>query len=155
MAVFEAVQALGMAMAIEENGKAFYETAAERSEDAEVKALFTDLAGKEEAHYHTFEQMLENANPMPASQNQDVQEYAAYLETALDHALFAGSDKAVRMAEQAEDRESALRAAMGFEKDTMLFYYDLREMVDEGDRELVTDIIREEKGHLRRLAKLA
>lgn len=154
MAVFEAVQALGMAMAVEKNGEAFYEAAAERSDDAEVKALFEDLAGKEEAHYRAFEQMLEDTDPMPASQDEDVQEYQSYLETALDHAIFAGPDKALRMAEQAEDRKAALRAAMGFEKDTMLFYYDLREMVDESDREVVTDIIREEKDHLRRLAKL-
>jgi rubrerythrin len=44
---------------------------------------------------------------------------------------------------------------MGFEKDTMLFYYDLREMVDETDRATITDIINEEKQHLRRLAKMA
>jgi rubrerythrin len=59
------------------------------------------------------------------------------------------------MAEEAGDRAAALRAAMGFEKDTMLFYYDLREMVSEKDRQIITDIIREEKQHLRRLVNLA
>ena len=58
------------------------------------------------------------------------------------------------MAKQAEDQEAALRAAIGFEKDTLLFFYDLRDMVNEADRETISRIIREEKKHLRRLAKM-
>jgi rubrerythrin len=42
--------------------------------------------------------------------------------------------------------------ALGFEKDTLLFFYDLREMVSEAEQKAVTGIIREEKTHLRRLA---
>jgi rubrerythrin len=69
--------------------------------------------------------------------------------------VFVGPDKALRMAEEARDRKAVLRAAMGLEKDTMLFYYDLREMVADVDRATVSDIINEEKQHLRRLAKMA
>ncbi len=39
-------------------------------------------------------------------------------------------------------------------KDTLLFYYDLRELMREADRPLVNEIIREEKAHVRRLAGL-
>jgi rubrerythrin len=81
-------------------------------------------------------------------------EYQAYVQTALDNALFAGPDKALALAKQAQDRETALRAALGFEKDTLLFFYDLREMVSEADQEAVSNVIREEKKHLRRLAGL-
>ena len=72
----------------------------------------------------------------------------------MNNALFAGPDKALALARQAEDREMALRAAMGFEKDTLLFFYDLRDMVSEADREAISGVIREEKRHLRRLAKM-
>ena len=43
---------------------------------------------------------------------------------------------------------------MGFEKDTLLFFYDLREMVSEGERGAISGIISEEKAHLRRLARM-
>jgi len=79
-------------------------------------------------------------------------EYDVYLKAALDSALFAGPDKALALAEQARDRQTALRMALGFEKDTLLFFYDLREMVSEAEQKAVTGIIREEKTHLRRLA---
>ena len=44
--------------------------------------------------------------------------------------------------------------ALGFEKDTLIFFYDLREMIPEKDQGIVTEIIREEKAHVRRIARL-
>jgi rubrerythrin len=81
-------------------------------------------------------------------------EYQVYLQAALDNALFAGSDKALALAEQARDRQAALRTAVGFEKDTLLFFYDLRDMVSEAEQKAINGIIQEEKLHLRRLARL-
>lgn len=144
-----------MAVKIEEDGAAFYRAAADKTDDAEIKALFEDLAGREDAHRAVFEEMAEGVEPVPEPAGSDVGDYASFLEAALDNAVFRGPDKALRIAEQADDRASALRAAMGFEKDTMLFYYDLREMVGESDREIISEIISEEKQHLRRLVSVA
>jgi rubrerythrin len=82
------------------------------------------------------------------------EEYLAYLQAVLTDALFAGPDKGLTLARQAQDRETALLAAMGFEKDTLLFFYDLREMVSEAERGAISGIVLEEKSHLRRLAKM-
>jgi rubrerythrin len=76
-----------------------------------------------------------------------------YLQVALDQALFSGPDKALATARDAKDRETAIRTALGFEKDTLLFFYDLREMVSDKDRETLTRIVNEEKAHVRRLAR--
>ncbi len=152
MAIFGAAQALEMAVNIEENGAAFYASAAERATDGELRELFTELASREEAHRQVFESMAERLEPASGPRRSDVGDYASFLEVALDHAVFSGQDKALRMAEQADTRSEALRAAMGFEKDTMLFYYDLREMVAKKDRETISKVIQEEKQHLRRLA---
>lgn len=154
MAVFEASEALEMAIKIEENGEAFYKAAAERSDDVEVAELFEELAGRERAHREIFEEMARAVGPAPEPSGEEVGDYASFVQVALDHAVFAGPDKALRIAEEATDRGAALRAAMGFEKDTMLFYYDLREMVDDADRATISDIINEERQHLRRLAKM-
>ncbi len=81
-------------------------------------------------------------------------EYQAYLQAALSNALFAGPDKGLALAEQAQDQETTRRAAIGFEKDTPLFFYDLREVVSPAERETISAVIREEKAHLRRLAKM-
>lgn len=152
MAVFTAGEALEMALKIEENGEAFYNAIAERSEDAHLQALCENLAVQERAHHRTFERMLGEVKPAPHLPAEQYEDYQAYLNAALDQSLFAGPDKALALAEKVEDPEEALQMAIGFEKDTMLFYYDLRDMVSESDREAVSGIIREEKTHLRRLA---
>jgi rubrerythrin len=152
MAIFTAAEAIEMAMEIEKNGEVFYNEVAAKSTDREVKALFEDLAAQERGHYQVFQKMLGDVKPAPELPAVEYDEYQAYVEVTLDNALFAGPDKALALAKQAQDRETALRAAMGFEKDTLLFFYDLREMVSEADREAIAGVIREEKKHLRRLA---
>jgi rubrerythrin len=144
-----------MAVKIEENGRAFYRAAAEKRGDTGIRELFLDLASREEAHREVFEEMAERTEPTPEPSGSEVGDYESFLEVALDQAVFSGPDKALSMAERADSRDAALRAAMGFEKDTILFYYDLRELVDESERELISDVIREEKQHLRRLVSMA
>ena len=158
MTLFTAAQALEMAMEIERNGETFYNETAAKSADPEVKALFEDLATQERAHHRVFQKMLEETGPdvalsgaYPAAY---YDEYKAYVHVAMENALFAGPSKALALAEKAEDRETALRAAMGFEKDTLLFFYDLRDMVSETYQETISGVIREEQKHLRRLARM-
>jgi len=154
MAVFTAAEGIEMAMEIEKNGETFYNAAADKATDPEVTALFKDLAVQEQAHYRVFQKMLGGTAPAPDLPATEYDQYQAYVQVALENALFAGPDKALALAEQAKDRETALRAALGFEKDTMLFFYDLREMVSEGDRQAISNVIQEEKKHMRRLANM-
>ena len=154
MTVFTAAEALEMAMEIEKNGEVFYNKAAAKSADSDIKALFEDLAIQEQGHYRAFQKMLGGARPTPELPVNEYDQYETYVLVALENALFAGPEKALTLAKQAQDRETALRAAMGFEKDTLLFFYDLRDMVNEKDRETISLIIREEKKHVRRLAKM-
>jgi len=154
MAVFTASEALEMAMEIEKNGETFYNAVATKSTDPKVKELFEDLAVQERGHYRVFQKMLGGVKPTPELPTAMYDEYQTYLLVALDNALFAGPDKALALAKQAQDQEMVLRAAMGFEKDTLLFFYDLREMVSETDRDAISGILREEKTHLRRLAMM-
>lgn len=156
MAFLIAAEALKWAMEIEKNGEVFYNEVAAKSADPEVKALFEDLAAQERGHYRVFQKMLEEVKPEPDLSSVGVQyeEYQTYLQVALDNALFAGPDKGLTLARESPDRKTALRAAMGFEKDTLLFFYDLREMVSEAERRTISDVILEEKAHLRRLAKM-
>jgi rubrerythrin len=154
MAVFTAAEALEMAMEIEKNGEVFYNAAAAKSDDTEVKTLFEDLAAEEQIHYKVFQKMMGGVGSAPALPAGEYDQYQAYMQAALDNALFAGEDKALALAEKATDRETALRAALGFEKDTMLFFYDLREMVSEADKDAISRVIGEERKHVRRLAAL-
>ncbi len=156
MSAFTAAQALEMAMQIERNGEAFYRAAITKASDPQVKALFADLALAEQKHFAIFREMA--GHPGEALRTGDGvtagDDYGSYVEAALDNALFGGPDKALAMAEQARDWRLALQAAIGFEKDTLLFFFDLRDLVGEEDRPTLSAIIGEEKGHLHRLASM-
>ncbi len=153
MAVFTAAQGLEMAMEIEENGEAFYTAVAAETSIPGVSDLFEFLAAQERGHYKLFKKPLGRVEPGPEMLAPEQDEYSMYLHVALDQALFSGPDKALANARKAGDRETAVRIALGFEKDTLLFFYDLREMVSDQDRDTITRIINEEKSHVRRLAR--
>ncbi|MBC7226755.1 MAG: ferritin family protein [Thermoflexales bacterium] len=154
MAVFTAAEAVNMALRIEETGEVFYKTVAGKVQDPAVKAVMEDLAVQERRHYNAFMKLSGYVSEPPSHSQQEWEEYAQYLQVAVDNAIFAGPDKALALAESVADPKEALRMALGFEKDTLLFYYDLREMMREADRPVVNEIIREEKAHVRRLAGL-
>jgi len=152
MTAYSAAEALELAMEIEINGEAFYNAILEQDPESETAELFKDLAAQERGHYAIFRQMLGNVSPGPDIPDAEYDQYVTYMRVALDRALFSGKDKALLLAKEAQDSETAIRAALGFEKDTLLFFYDLREMVSERERDAITRIIREEKTHVRRLA---
>jgi len=154
--IFAAAEAIEMAMQIEKNGEMFYNAVAAKVTETEAKKLFHELAAQEQRHYEVFQRMAGTVGgaASPAAPDAERDEYQIYLQAALDNALFAGPDKALALAAQARDRQAALRVAIGFEKDTLLFFYDLRDMVSETEQKAINGIIQEEKLHLRRLAKL-
>lgn len=154
MAVFTAAEALNAALRIEQNGEAFYTAAAGKAKDPQVKGLLQELAGWERQHYKTFQELAEQVGEPPALAAPEWEEYNQYLQATLDSALFSGPDKALALAEELENETQAMRMALGFEKDSLLFYYDLREIVPQAQREVVSDIIREEKSHAMRLASM-
>jgi rubrerythrin len=152
MAIYKATDVIEMALEIEKSGEIFYRTVAKKAKIAETKALFEDLAEQEVLHYKTFKK-LSNINwdqtLMPAGQ---MEQYMMYLQAVIQSAFFEGRDKALALAEEVTDEKEALKMAMGFEKETLLFFHDLRDMVSGADQELVKRIIDEEKQHLQRLA---
>jgi rubrerythrin len=66
--------------------------------------------------------------------------------------LFEGPERALAAAEEAQDEKEAIQMAIGFEKETLLFFYNLRDLVTDRDQKTIDRIIAEEKSHVRRLA---
>jgi rubrerythrin len=58
------------------------------------------------------------------------------------------------MAAQAESDTAALELAIMAEKDSILFYYEMKEVMPQRAQTTVNKIIAEEKSHLRQLSEL-
>lgn len=152
MAFMRAADAIEMAMGIETSGEAFYRAVAQKAPTSEVAKLFEDLAEQEVRHYAAFEKLGKTIRDRLMMTSAEWDEYQAYLEATVQSALFEEPDRALVAAEKAQDEREAVRMAMGFEKETMLFFYNLRDIVSDADQQIIDRIIAEEKAHLRRLA---
>jgi len=154
MAIFKATDVIEMALEIEKSGEIFYRAVAQKAQSPEAQALFEDLAEQEVLHYETFEKLSKVSWDRPLMPAGEWDQYLVYLQATVQSAFFEGQDRALSLAGQVIDEKEALRMAMNFEKETLLFFYDLRDMVSDADKKVIGRIIDEEKSHLRRLAAM-
>jgi rubrerythrin len=152
MAFLQAADAIEMAKGIETSGEAFYRAVAKKAQTLEVRVLFEDLADQEVRHYATFEKLGKELGDALLMGQEEWEQYQEYLEATVQSALFEGPEKALAAAETMTDEKEALRMAMGFEKETILFFYNVRDVATGGKQEIIERVIAEEKSHVRRLA---
>jgi rubrerythrin len=153
MPVFEATDIIEMSLELEKSGEGFYRSVASKTSTEAVSALFNSLADAELEHYATFEALSKTIWATPPMLAEEWTQYMLYLQSTIQSVFFQGADKALALAEQVTDEKEALRMAMGFEKETLLFFYDLRDMVSDSDRAVMSRIIQEEKTHLKELGE--
>ncbi|PID73845.1 MAG: rubrerythrin [Desulfobacterales bacterium] len=149
--IFKAADVALAAMEVEQRGKAFYDHLVEVSEDPRTKELFAYLAEEEVAHENTFREMYDRIKDvaMPAWCNEE--EFLNYLRSLIDtHTLFVYGDLEV-VKEKVKTREDAMRLAMSFEKDSILFFKEMKDFVPESEKKHVEECIEEERSHLRKL----
>jgi rubrerythrin len=154
MAIFHATDIVEMALELEKSGEIFYTAVAEKAASSQVRELFQELAEQEKHHYKAFSKLSKTIWDQSTAAEGDWDQYLMYLQATIQSAFFEGSDKALTLTEQATDEKEALQMAIEFEKETMLFFYDLRDKVSDVDREIVERVIAEEKDHVRRLASM-
>jgi rubrerythrin len=151
MALFQAADIVELAMQVEQSGEAFYRAVAHKVEGREARELFEYLAGQEVIHYQVFQKLSQTVHEAPFMTDQEWDLYMDYLNGTVQSAFFEGTDKALALAETVTDARQAIQMAIGFEKETLLFFYDLRDRIPEKDRPLIDKIVDEEKRHVRRL----
>ena len=154
MAFLNASDIVDLAMQVEKNGEAFYHAVAKETKSAETRALFEDLAAQEVKHYATFSKLAQTIREKPLMTDEEWDSYLKYLNATVMSSFFEGPDKALAAARKVKDEKEALRMAIGFEKETLLFFYDLRDAIHGSQRSIVEKIVTEEKAHIQRLANV-
>ena len=150
-AQFDAAEVFDMAIQTERDGKAFYLAAA--ATDPEVKKIMAHLADAEAHHETAFRQMkVESTAGAPAeSYGGEREEYIqALLQTRV---LRDEASAAAAIAEMKQDQE-ALDFAIAFEKDTILFMFEMRDVLPESEREKMDVLIEQERGHVKLLQQM-
>jgi rubrerythrin len=146
---FNADDVFEMAEQIERNGAAFYRKAAGDISDPDAKQFLTDLAAMEDDHEQTFASMRKTLTETQKSQTVfDPQgEAAAYLKALADTRIFF--EKEI----DTSSLQAILKAAILAEKDSIVFYLGMKDLVPEALGQTHLDgIIKEEMAHIKLLS---
>jgi len=151
--LFSGSELINIAIGIEKNGLAFYQSLVKAEKNVMARGAYKYLADMEEKHLRTFQDMLDTVGQYKPPEIY-TEEYDLYLKALVDSAVFTDDKVAREMAEKVTSSAEAMQIALGAEKDSILFYSEMRNLVPERDRKVVNRIIEEEKSHLRQLSDL-
>ena len=147
---FSADEIFEVAEQLERNGAKFYRDASAKVSDADAKDLLNQLAAMEDDHLKTFQDMkAELGDKLKVSTVFDPEgESAAYLRSLADTRVFY--KKEIDLSSMKEILKSAITA----EKDSIVFYLGMKDVVPEKmGKDKMDNIIKEEMGHIRLLSK--
>ncbi|MCX6557093.1 MAG: ferritin family protein [Candidatus Aminicenantes bacterium] len=145
---------LGFAIYIEERGYEFYVEAMKKFSEPRATQLFQYLADEEFKHKTLFKKLQEQADDAAKGDAEADAEYQAYMkEFVKAHQL---GDKEAIQAKLARisSLDEILDLAMGFEKDSIVFFSGLKEMLAKGRTAAVERVIHEEMDHLRKIFQM-
>ena len=145
---FKGMDVLTFAVEIEKNGQSFYAAVANNTGDSGVKKVFLKLAEQEEKHVADFEKLLDKiTNNQP--QETYSGEYLDYVKALVDNHVFNTGADIKAMAESVKSKVDALDLALQFEKDSILFFAELKNVVAPHNHRIIEDLINQERDHIR------
>ncbi len=150
---FSGRELINIAVGIERNGAVFYDSLADSTRDVAVQGTYKYLADKEKEHIGIFQNMLGSVGDYQPPETL-TEEYDSYLKALTDSLVFTDDQVAREIARKVNSDIEAIQIALGAEKDSILFYSEIRDLVRMPDRDVVNKIIEEEKSHVRQLSDL-
>jgi rubrerythrin len=149
--LFRGHEFIEIALAIEENGLAFYTSIASKAVTPEAKKLFQFLADQEREHARIFQNLLSVVSvEVPAEGYAG--EYESYMRSLADGHVFVAREDS--LAQQTRSLHKAIEVGMRAEKDSILFYSEMKSHIPPEDYPVLDTIITEEKKHLQLLSTM-
>lgn len=151
--IFKGSEVVEIGVQIEVNGRDFYNTLVAQSGNDKAKDLFKFLAGEEEKHIRSFNEILDSVQKYEPTESFPG-EYFAYMNALAGEHVFTQKDKGVEIAKSVKTDAEALDMGIKFEKDSIIFYEGMKKVVQEHDGKIIDSLILQEKDHLKKLAEL-
>ncbi|MDD5326814.1 MAG: ferritin family protein [Phycisphaerae bacterium] len=148
---FNADEIFEMAEKIERDGARFYRQAAKFAADNETKQMFFDLAGMEDRHLATFQEMRKQLSEGEKEETvfDPDNEAAMYLQTMAKGHGWEGKKSLTENLTGKESLGEILEIAVDAENNSVVFYTGLKELVpSRAGRDKIEAIIKEELGHI-------
>jgi len=144
-------EVLAIAEQIERNGRRFYLEAAKQSKNERAKATLGRLAEMEAEHERTFAQMRADAaaEGFPTDQYDPDLEVGLYLQAIADSHVFDVEGDIAEVIAGKKSLEDILTFALGLEKESIVFYVGIKQMMPgQPAKDKIQAIIKEEMSHV-------
>ena len=151
--LFSASEVVEIGIQIEKNGRDFYEGVVKLSKNEKAKEIFEFLRGEEDKHIEKFEDLLSQVKKYEPSEAYPG-EYFAYLKALSEGYIFTKAGKGTEIVKNIKIEKEAVDAGIGFEKDSILFYHEMKRFVLGGEQKVIDKLLEEEQEHLRKLTEL-
>ncbi|MFO7554300.1 MAG: ferritin family protein [Desulfobacterales bacterium] len=155
--VFNADEIFEMAIRIENNGAAFYRKAASLQSDTKNQKFLENLANMEDQHQKIFTEMRtiltdKEKGPKVFDPYDEVSQYLAAMADTMGG---EGSPSVADSLTGDEALEEILHIAVGLEKDSILFYLGIKDLIPhKSGQNRIDEIIKEERRHVVQLSNL-
>ncbi len=153
---FNAREVAELGVEIEKNGEMFYSEASRLSHQSEVRCLLEWLAAEERVHRSVFEEMARDLEERQRlHESFDLEAYQAYLKDLADSHIFRNAEEVREMLAKRTTAEEILDLALGFEKDSILLFEQMKKVTppESGEKE-IDRLIQEETNHIRKISEL-
>ena len=137
---------------IEKNGRDFYDLASKTVKAERVRQVFEYISNDEQLHIAVFEGLLSQLDASPRPSGIFSTEYADYVIALVEENIFTKSKKGSEAARMIRNDKQALEIALGFEKDSILFYNEMKTLLGAGAHKDIDKLIADEQDHFKRLS---
>ncbi len=150
---FRGEEIIEIALQMEEAGKLFYEKAAQIAEDAKLKEMLNFLAQEEDKHIQDFRKLGEklNYNFLPGETYPG--EYEDYVRSLVTSHIF-NINQVEDLLKEIKGDKDILRLALSFEKDSIVFFHEFKNMGNQEAQKVIEDLINEERGHIKKIGSI-
>ncbi|MFA6635630.1 MAG: ferritin family protein [Candidatus Omnitrophota bacterium] len=151
--IFSACEIIEMGIQIEKNGKRFYEKLAELAEDEHAEKALRSLAAAEEDHVKVFRDIFK-ASCAYDPEGAYPEEYFSYMRSLASQYVFTKEGEGEKAASLLKTYSQGIFLGISFEKDSILFYEEMKKFVPASEREKIDILIENEKEHLNVLVRM-
>jgi rubrerythrin len=150
---YSILEAVEVALMMEEEGIRFYTLAEQKAGDPEMKKIFSFLRDKEHQHVETFRRLYGDLSARESDPDAELwlldAEVSSYFRAAVDATVFPTKGSAETAIAGLHGVADILIFALRLEKDSILFYHELLANAPWPEaKELVEKVIAEERRHV-------
>ena len=154
---FSGKEILEVALKIELNGEVFYREASKKTTDNDLKDLFIYLQTQEKKHYEDFKHLFQHLKEEDVSgipKLSDAEEISLYLHAIANTKVFTDPEAGANLGRVITDDSEAIDIAIGLERDSIIYYKEMLNVIKDEDKWLLENIIAQEEEHERLLKEM-